>query len=193
MWQDIQVWFNALNGTEQTFWVILIIAAAFFIIQAALAFIGMDADVDMDVDFTDGDTMSAGGAMSLFSLRSLVNFFLGFGLAGVTFIGIISQVWLVYVVATAVGLCFAFLYIFLSKKLLKLERNGAMKINECVGHEGNVYLRIPAEHSGKGKVQLSINGSIHELDAITEGPELKSGTHVEVVSVNGNELIVVAK
>lgn len=193
MWQDIQLWFNALNGTEQTFWVILMVASAFFIIQAVLAFIGMDADVDMNVDFTDGDTMSAGGAMSLFSLRSLVNFFFGFGLAGVTFIGTIEPVWLVYVVATIVGLCFAGLCIFLSKKLLKLERNGAMNINECVGLEGNVYLRIPASRSGKGKVQLSINGSIHELDATTEGPELKSGTHIEVISVNGNELIVAAK
>lgn len=180
----------ALNGTEQTFWGIALVASAIFIIQALLTMIGMDVHADMDFDFTDGDTMDTGGAMSLFSIRSLVNFFVGFGWAGVTFVNSIHQAWLLYFVAIANGLCFAYAYIFARRYLLRLERNGAMRITDCIGKDGNVYLRIPAAGKGKGKVQLSINGSIHELDAITDGDEIKTGTQVKVVSVEGNVLKV---
>lgn len=192
MLENLQAWFNALNGSEQTFWGIAIVASVIFLIQAILTLIGMDADTDMDFDFTDGDTMDTGGAVSLFSVRSLVNFFFGFGWAGVSFVNSISVKWVVYLIAIIAGLCFAYLYIFIRRKLMKLERNGAMNRNECIGLEGEVYLRIPANGSGQGKVQLSINGSIHELDASTDGPELKTGSIVRVTGINGSVLKVEA-
>lgn len=190
MFNTLQTWFDALNADEQTFWTIAIAASAIFLVQAVLTLIGMDVHADMDFDFTDGDTMDTGGAVSLFSIRSLVNFFFGFGWAGVAFVNYFPYLWMVYAASILVGLCFSLLYVFLRKKLLKLERNGAMRMQDCIGKVGNVYLRIPANSEGKGKVQLSINGSIHELDAVTNGPELKSGTQVEVISVSGNLLTV---
>lgn len=190
MIENFQTWFSALSGSEQTFWAIALIASAIFIVQALLTMIGMDVHADMDFDFTDGDTMDTGGALSLFSIRSLVNFFVGFGWTGVSFVNTIPQTWLVYVIAVGVGLCFSYLYIFIRRRLMRLERNGAMRITDCIGKTGNVYLRIPANGTGKGKVQLSINGSVHELDAVTDGEEIKTGTQVKVVSVEGNTLRV---
>ena len=76
------------------------------------------------------------------------------------------------------------------KKLKKLERNGAYKITDCLGKQCDVYLRIPAKGEGKGKVQISIKGSIHELDAISDGEQLSTGTRVNVISIEGNTLIV---
>lgn len=187
MIENIQTWFYALSGDEQTFWGITIVASAIFLVQALLTLIGMDVHADMDFDFTDGDTMDAGGAVSLFSIRSLVNFFFGFGWAGVTFVGTMP-LWAVVVIAIIIGFCFSYLYIFLRRRLLRLERNGAMNIMECKGKQGSVYLRIPAD--GKGKVQLSVNGSIHELDAVSNGVEIKTGAAVRVTDVNGNILTV---
>lgn len=187
---NAKTWFDAMSGPEQTFWAVAIIASAIFAIQAILTLIGMDTDADMDFNFTDGDTMDTGGAMSLFSIRSMVNFFFGFGWAGVTFFGSLEPLWLVYLVSVLIGMLFSFCCILLGKKLLKLERNGAMNINECIGMEGNVYLRIPAERKGKGKLQISINGSIHELDAMTNGEELKSGSLARVSAIESNVLIV---
>lgn len=189
MMTNMQAWYTALDGTEQTFWTIALVASAVFLVQALLTMVGMDAHADMDFDFTDGDTMDTGGAVSLFSIRSLVNFFVGFGWAGVTFLGCMPT-WLLYVVAAFVGFCFAYLYVFMRRKLMRLERNGALRIGDCVGLEGDVYLRIPAAGQGRGKVQLSVNGSIHELDAVTKGPELKTGSRVKVVDVSGSVLTV---
>lgn len=193
MLENVQTWFAALNANEQVFWVVALVASAIFIVQAILTLIGMDSDVDMDFDFTDGDTMDTGGAVSLFSIRSLVNFFVGFGWAGVTFVNMIPQAWVVYVISIIVGLCFAYLYILLRKNLMKLERNGAMKTSDCLGCDATVYLRIPGNGLGKGKVQISLNGSVHELDAITHGEELRSGSQVTVTEVKGNVLVVEKK
>ena len=186
----MQLWFSQLNGTEQVFWAIAIVASVIFAIQAVMTLLGMDHDVDMGFEVSDGDTMDTGGAMSLFSIRSLVNFFLGFGWAGVTFLPMVESKVVTYIIAFAVGIAFAYLYIILRRSMMKLERNGAYNINDAVGQEASVYLRIPAQRTGHGKVQLSLNGSVHEFDAMTDGTELASGTKVTVKACEGSTLIV---
>lgn len=186
----MQDWFLSLDSTMQVFWGCAIVSSAVFAIQAILTFIGMDAHDAMDLDFSDGDTMDTGGAMSLFSIRSIVNFFVGFGWAGVCFAQDVKSKFLLYLIALIVGLLFSAMYIFLWRKLKKLERNGAYKITDSLGKQCDVYLRIPAAGEGKGKVQVSINGSIHELDAVSTGEALPSGIRVKVVGVDGNVLSV---
>ena len=77
------------------------------------------------------------------------------------------------------------------KKLSKLEANGAYKIADSVGKTAEVYLRIPERGKGKGKIQISINGSIHELDALSKGEEIPTGAKVKVEAVEGSTVIVV--
>lgn len=190
MFENIQNWYMQLEGSEHTFWTIAIIASAVFLIQALLTLIGMDTHADMDVDIPDGDTMDTGGAVSLFSIRSLVNFFVGFGWSGVTFLNNGLPVWLVYIISIAVGVAFAYLYILMRRQMMKFEHNGAFKVADCVGLEADVYLRIPAQRTGRGKVQVSVNGSVLELDAVTEGESLPSGSRIKVTAVEGSILVV---
>ena len=75
-------------------------------------------------------------------------------------------------------------------KMKKLEHNGAYKIADCVGKSCDVYLRIPAAGEGRGKVQISLNGSIHEFDAVSTGEALATGKRVKVVAVEGTVLTV---
>ena len=185
-------WYTSLDGTMQFYWTCAIVASAVFLLQALLTLIGMDSDLDMDVDtdFSTGDTMDLGGGLSLFSIRNLVNFFVGFGWAGVSLHNVIESKALLLVIAVLIGLFFGYIYIFLRKKLMRLEHNGAMKISDAEGKSATVYLRIPAQRSGKGKVQISLNGSIHELDAVTDGAEIATGTMVTVKAVEDNVLII---
>lgn len=54
-----------------------------------------------------------------------------------------------------------------------------------------MYLAIPENKSGKGKVQISVNGSFHELDAMTSSTEkIPSGAVVKVIALENNILIV---
>lgn len=188
----MQEWFMNLDGTMQIFWGIALVASLIFIIQTIMTFIGIDSvdGMDVDVDVADGDTMDTGGAMSLFSIRSMVNILVGFGWSGVCLRSVIGNTVLLYVVAVIVGLLMGYAYIFMWRKMRKLESNGAIDISQCVGKEGDVYLRIQGEKKGRGKVQVSINGSLREFDAMTEGEDIPTGQRVRIQKADGTVVIV---
>ena len=188
MTEFLQQWFTSLSAIEQFFWSIALVASAIFLLQAIMTLGGRDADYDFD--FVAGDTMDAGGAMSLFSIRSIVNFFLGFGWGGVTMIGKTDSTFLIYLVAILAGCLFAYCYLYMRRKLKGLESNGMLNLSECVGMKGNTYLRIPGNRKGKGKIQISVNGSIHEFDAVTDGSEIPTGSNIRIVAIVGNSMLV---
>ena len=184
-------WFSELSGLMQMFWGIAIVASALFIIQAILTFVGIDSSDagDVDFDFDDGGTMDVGGMASLFSIRSMINFFVGFGWAGVSLRQVIDNDVLLVVLSLVIGLFFGYWYLFFRKKLMELESNGAYKVTDCIGKEADVYLHIPA--GGRGKVQVSLGGSIHELDAMSDSnDDIPTGQRVKIVRVEGNVLKV---
>lgn len=182
--------FQEMDTWMQVFWGCGVVGSIIFIIQMVLTLIGMDSS-DMDVDFDGADTMDLGGGISLFSIKNFVNFIVGFGWGGVCFAGIIENKWLLTLIAVVVGAAFVLMFFFIKKQTKKLEHNGAFQINDCIGKTVDVYLRIPANKSGKGKVQVSLNGSVHEFDAMTEGESIPSGQKVDVVDViDGSSLLV---
>jgi hypothetical protein len=56
-----------------------------------------------------------------------------------------------------------------------------------------VYLSIPGNKGGKGKIQVSVKGTVHELDAITESNRIESGSMVRIIRIENNSLVVVEK
>lgn len=182
--------FQEMDTWMQVFWGCAVVGSIIFIIQMVLTMIGMDS-TDTDVDFDGADTMDLGGGISLFSIKNFVNFIVGFGWAGVCFSGAIKNMWLLTFIAVLVGIGFVLMFFFIKKQTKKLEHNGAFNIEDCVGRTVDVYLRIPAQKGGKGKVQVSLNGSIQEFDAMTEGEAFSSGQKVTVAGViDGSTLLV---
>lgn len=82
---------------------------------------------------------------------------------------------------------FAALYLVatLMKLLHRLRSDGAVRINHAVGRTGTVYLRVPANKTGPGKVTLNLQNRTVELEAFTAAAELPTGTPVRVVAVLG--------
>ena len=192
--EDISNWYSALPSILQLFWGCAIVSSFVFLVQAILTLLGMDGDSDFDLDASaSSDTMDLGGGLSLFSVRSFVNFFVGFGWAGIGFYNLIPQPWLLYVIAAVIGCFFVWLYFFIRRQTMRLQSDGSINVKKCIGSHCDVYLRIPAENSGTGKVQISINGSIHEYSAVTKGALLPSGSRARVVDVMDNDVFVVEK
>ena len=183
--------FQGLDTWMQVFWVCAAAGTVIFVVQMVLTLIGMDSS-DMDVDFDGADTMDLGGGISLFSIKNFVNFLVGFGWAGVCLGGAIENKWLLCFVAVLVGVAFVLMFFFIKKQTKKLEHNGAFRIEDSLGKSVDVYLRIPAGKSGKGKVQVSLNGSVQEISAMTEGESIASGQKVKVVSVIDRSTVLVA-
>lgn len=191
--ETLQTWYMGLEPTLQIFWACAVISSAIFLVQLILTFVGIDHDIDFDTPDFDGDTLDAGGALSLFSLRSFINFFIGFGWTGISFYDTLPAKWQLYALAVAVGCVFASLFFVMRKKLMRLEANGAYDINDALGKEAEVYLRIPESRTGNGKVQVSLGGSIHELPALTDGPTIPSGSRIRILEILGNKTLLVEK
>jgi len=182
-------WFNSLEPTLKIYWGMALVASIFFVIQTILSFFG--GDVFDDVDF-DSDSHS-GGVSHFFSVRNLVNFLLGAGWGGVCFYGTISsKAWLA-VVAVLLGIIFVLIFFGLVKILLKLSKDNTFRLEETLNKTADVYLPIPADKSGKGKIQISVRGSFHEINAITASEKIPTGTKVRTVEIIDNQTVLVEK
>ena len=186
--------FNSLEPLQKFFWTIACCASLVFIIQTIMTFIGLGTDADVDAGPMDGsvDSIEDGALSGVFSFRNLVNFLLGYGWAGVLLIDDLEKRWLLQLVAIAVGVLFVLAFVFMFRQVMKLSHDGSFKMSEAVGLKADVYLRIPAARSGRGKVQVSVKGSIHEIDAVTDNDaEIPTGGQVEIIEALGDDLLLV--
>ena len=186
--------FNSLEPLQKFFWIIALCASLVFLIQTIMTFVGLGTDADVDAGPMDGsvDSMEDGSLSGVFSFRNLINFLLGYGWAGALLFSSIEKGWLLQVVAIAVGLAFVLAFVFMFRQVMKLSHDGSFKMSEAVGLKADVYLRIPASRSGRGKVQVSVKGSVHEVDAMTDrNDEIATGGQVKIVKVLGDDLLLV--
>lgn len=188
---DIFSFFTEQTTLMQIFWGSAIISTVIMLIQTILSLIGM-SDLDLEVG-VDGGLDDCSGA-DLFTIKNIVNFFVGFGWAGVSFRSYIESDLLLVLISLLVGVGFVVIFIIIFKQLMKLESNSAVGADACVGRTADVYLRIPANRSGKGKIQLSLNGAAREFDAVTDESEpIPSGAVVTVQEVVGKSLLLVKR
>lgn len=180
---------------EKIFLVLAIVFTITFIIQAVLAFTGI-GDYEMDAPDAGGllDTDADTGGFPLISFRNFVVFFTVFGWSGLVGIKMnFPRTWAV-LFAFAMGLIMMFVVAYIYYMFLKMASERADNINYALNQTGEVYIRIPGNKSGKGKIQIAVQGAIRELDAITdEEKELKTGEMVKVVEIVDESLVKVKK
>jgi hypothetical protein len=185
--------FEGYDPLLKTFWYVAIPSTLIFLFQTVSTFMGADAGDGLDADF-DGDlTGHHSDAAQLFSLRNLINFLLGFSWTGISFYYIISSPAILITVALAAGVVFVLLFFFIIKQVQKLAEDNSFKPSDALQKSAEVYLAIPAQKSGKGKVLISIKGSFRELDAITENERIETGAVVRVLKADDNNLLTVER
>lgn len=190
----MEEWWNALGLFMQSVWCITLFASLVFIIQTIMTFVGMDADGGMDVDLsTDMPGNSDGGPFQLFTFRNFINFLLGFGWSIISFQGAIENQFVLILLAAAIGVLLVIAVMALFRFMSKMEQSGTIQMANAVGCKGNVYLKIPADKRGEGKVQISVQGAIREFDAITLGEELETGAPIKVVEVVNDSTLLVER
>lgn len=179
-----------LDPLLKSFWYVAIPTSIFFLLQTILTFIGANASDGIDPDF-NGDFDGADAPFQLFSLRNLINFLLGFSWTGISFYTTIENKAILIVLSVAVGALFVYVFFLIIAQIQKLGEDNSFKFTNTLNKTADVYLTIPEKKSGKGKVIISINGSFHELDAITENDKIPSGSLVRVLKVENNNILVV--
>lgn len=194
----ITTWWTSLSLVMKILWGVTLAASLIFVIQSILTFIGadsgaggIDTDIDMGFDSEAADAAVEGGT-NLYTFRNFVNFILGFGWSAILLQEKIHSVPLLLIVSAAVGVALVAVVMYLFKWLSGMQQSGNINVyKSAVGCNGTVYLTIPGERGGEGKVQISINNAVREYDAVTDGDALKTGTPIRVTEViNANTVLV---
>ena len=183
-------WFTTLDVFSKFYWFTALIGSTIFLIVLIMSFFGGDTDAIGDVD---GDMDADLGAdFQFFSFKSLVGFFTIFGWSGIAcieagwgrFPTIITSIIAGLIMAVLIATLFYFVY--------KLSASGTLNYKNAINCVGEVYLTIGNKRSSMGKVMVNVQGTVRELDAITnDTSDLKSGTVIKVIEVTNNGILVV--
>ena len=180
-----------LEPLLRTFWYIAIPASLIFLIQTILTFMGGDAFDGVEADF-DGDLDGGDVPFQLFSFRNFINFLLGFSWTGISFYHSISNPTILIGLSLAVGCLFVYIFFIVMLQIHRLAEDNSFQLINTINKTAEVYLTIPAQKAGKGKIIVSVKGATHELEAMTENTErIPTGSIVKVIKIeSGNMLIV---
>lgn len=213
------VWWESLSMIERFFAIVAIPATVVLVIQLVMSLIGLgDHDTEMDGpdadDLPDGVDLDGDGVpdeldmdgdgvpdeleheheanLHLFSLRGIVAGLAVYGWAALA----VSRAGHPWLMALLVGLVLgaaALVCVALVMKLFfNLQADGTVDVQNAVGLSGEAYLTVPASRSGAGKVNVVIQETMTECEAVTDEAEpIPTGAKVTVVGVTkARELIV---
>jgi len=161
--------------------------AVLLIQTVMLLFGGGDTDaphVDMHPDIGASDSGESPGhdaGLGLLSIRSLAAFVCFFGLAGMYGV---ARGWdgsTTLLVSLGVGCVMLLLVAWVFSLQRKLYAAGNVQPANAVGRTARVYLKIPAENQGKGKVTVAVQGRTVEYSALTMGAEIPTGAEVKIL------------
>lgn len=183
-------WFSNLDFLSKLYWIIAIVGSLIFIVVLIMAFTGGDADDigDIDADI-EADT---GIGFQFLSFKNIVGFFTIFGWSGIACIDAGLPTYLTLTISFFSGLLMMTIMAALFYFMAKLADSGTLKYKNAIDAIGEVYLTIGANRSKMGKVSVRVQGSLRELEALTDSfTDLKSGTIIKVIDVTSNGILIV--
>ncbi len=204
-------WWQALSLASQIFYCIAIPATLVLLIQTVMMLIGIDdgeADLDGDIGDTDiddgifGDDINAGDdldvsaldSLHIFTLRGIIAFFVVFGWVGVAMQTKGVNLFITLPVAFVCGALMMVLIAYMFKAIMRLRQSGTEDIRNAVGAAGKVYLTIPPNRTGEGKINIMLQGAYVEKNAVTdEGEPIQTGSEIIVVGISGGTTLVVKR
>ncbi|WP_178986181.1 hypothetical protein [Winogradskyella helgolandensis] len=182
-------WFSNLEFLSKMYWLVAIIGSLIFSIVMVLAFVGGDAD---DIGDLDSDIDADGAGFQFISFKNLVGFFTIFGWSGIACIDAGLSTPLTIIISVICGLLMMAIMAALFYFISKLSDSGTLNYKNALDAVGEVYLPIGSDRSKMGKVTVSVQGSMRELDALTDSlTTLKTGTIIKVVDVTSNGILIV--
>jgi hypothetical protein len=191
---DLSTWWQSMPGFEKIFWVIALVFTLLFLIQTILSFAGGDGSETFG-DADDAVSHDGGMDSGFFTIKNMIAFFTIFGWTGIALIrGNVNKT-LTIGIALAAGILVVLMMMLLFRSMARLRQSGTLQIKNAVGAVAETYLFIPPSRGGFGKVHVKVQGSLHELQAITDDEQqIATGKLVKIVDVvNDSVLLVTSK
>lgn len=182
---------------ETLFLICAVVGGTVFLTQFVMALVGLGGDslefVDDIPDEMAGDIGDAQGSVldhgstwlfGVISFRTVVAAMTFFGFAGMACTTAQLTAPTTVLISLMAGVSAMFIVHWLMQLLYRLGHDGTVNIQRAVGLRGIVYLPIPAENEGAGKIQLKLQNRIVEYQAMTSGPDkLPAGARIEVTDI----------
>jgi membrane protein implicated in regulation of membrane protease activity len=189
-------WWSNIPAFERIFWYFALPFTVVLILQLILTFIGLewhDGGFEASHGLDAGHETDFQAGFRLFTLRNFIIFFTGFGWAGLFAIhaGFGQTVTILFAFFAGLFLMFAVAGMFYL--MTRLTQSGNINLSNAAHSSGRVYLPIPGNRSGMGQVQITVQGAIREVDAMTDGEPLPTGTPIQVTEVLNEEVLIVKK
>ncbi|MCC5815132.1 MAG: hypothetical protein JJT78_10275 [Leptospira sp.] len=183
----INEFFESLEPMQRAYWIISIPVTLVFALQMIMNLFGSEDGVDSEIS---GETESK-GLMGYLSLQNLLHFLVGFSWSGIAFYSLLDETYYTIIISIATGILFVIIFYYISFGLSALSEDNSFRIQDILGSNAEVYLTIPGHMEGVGKVLVSHNGSVHELNAGTEGDLIPTGSLVVIKELKNENLLIV--
>ena len=184
---------------ETLFLVCAVIGGTLLVVQFLLGLVGLGGhhdlggghDVHLDTPHDvhhdaghDADDADHGSWLaSVLTFRAVVAALTFFGLAGMASLRNGLDPAPSLAVALAAGGGALALVASLMRAMSRLRADGTARVERTVGQTGTVYLSIPANKAGAGKVTVVVQNRTMEYQALTAGDALPTGARVLVTAV----------
>ena len=188
-------WFSNMDLVGQIYALIAIPATLALVVQTVLLLFGIgagDGDADFDADADLSDLLEGGDGLVLFSLRGILSMAAIGGWSGLVMheAGIATVI--TVILSVAIGFMALVGIAWLMKLSMKLQSNGNLNLGYALGRVGTVYIPIPENMKGAGKINLTLQERFVEIGAVTScGRKLMTGESVRIVATDETGLVVV--
>lgn len=214
----LSTWWGGLDLFTQILYCVSIPSTLILLIQTVLIIMGFgDGGPDVNLSDTSGfdlpdcdcgmcdvtDVSDVGGdianpadigAMHLFTFQGIVTFLCVFSWASIlTYMGC-GLIPVALIVGFVLGAAAMFGVAKIIQLMGRLAQNGNIVARKFLGETGTVYIPIPANAKGTGKINIALGERYVEFEAVTEGAEeLTSGEAVRVTDIRSENILVVEK
>jgi membrane protein implicated in regulation of membrane protease activity len=203
--------FDSLTLYERVFFVISMSSTLILLIQTILAIFGISSETDSDFDGGAVDTgvdIEAADAdmgeraqgpipdngLRLFTVKGIMSFLMLGSWVGFLLSRAQVPEWIATIFALASGMVALVLMAKVMQGLMSLQQDGTLKVKNALGQTGQVYIRIPAQEKGMGKVNVTVQERLCEFDAVTEDSEMiKTGEMVYITDIRPGNIMVVER
>ncbi len=203
---------------REFFYYVAIPSTVILFIQSVLTLIGMgvtsDADMDFDADM-EGDvsfdvdpevdasfdlddegfeTSASGADFRFVTFRGIIAFLTMFGWVGASLAQTTIHLVLIVVLSLVAGLMAMLVIAMLFYGISKLQSSGNISYRRAIGKDAIVYIPIPPNKEGFGKIQLTLQERLIEVNAVTEEPAMiGSNTNVRIIDMLNATTFVVER
>lgn len=195
------MWWSSLSGFQQVIFIISSSATLLLLIFLILLLLGIDDDSsfdtgdidDFDADPFNDEPFGAFSGLRVLTLRGALTFF---SIGGWTAFLLEDSlgVWLALLIGVVAGSIAATLLALAFRWSMRLESSGNIDYRNAIGKTATIYLRVPKERTGTGKVTLVLQERLVEISAVTnETDDLLVNTIVEIVGLEDETTLIVKR